>query len=483
MILTFCLVSSCEKDFEEINVDPFSPTQTEIGPLFNGVIESLTLRGNEQLYLNNEILYPLTQQAALSAPTFQNPTIGLEEIWERYYLPLTNIRDIESRIENYEGDPAAMNNIRAMLKTVLAYKTFKVTDLFGDIPFFEAGKGFEGVDFVRPVFDDQETIYKFLLEELQWVNDNANLETEPITEGGEAYVSLNGFDNLFQEDMLMWVKFANSLRLRHAIRMVEKDPAFANPIIQEILDNDLPLIEEGEDIQLIPSALGWVKNWTFWSFNQHRKLRMGTTIWNQMSETDAIDGSGIYDSRARIFFETNNNNEWAPFPQNPDDNTTPSGGSPYQGSRDFNYNLKGQANIYAPLNYYLIRDEHDVPELLFTAAEIYFLKAEAYYRGLGVAANENEARSQYDRGIGSSILFWHAVAASTEIWDNQPPALPPNGQFFTINHPNVKFTGGEDPLKLIYTQRWIDAFRQPWEAYALSRRTQNTPVEGDRPMH
>ncbi|MFK7806154.1 MAG: hypothetical protein AB8F74_00005, partial [Saprospiraceae bacterium] len=46
-----------------------------------------------------------------------------------------------------------------------------------------------------------------------------------------------------------------------------------------------------------------------------------------------------------------------------------------------------------------------------------------------------------------------------------------------------RLTGGEDPLKLIYTQRWIDAFRQPWEAYALSRRTQNTPVEGDRPMH
>ena len=38
-------------------------------------------------------------------------------------------------------------------------------------------------------------------------------------------------------------------------------------------------------------------------------------------------------------------------------------------------------------------------------------------------------------------------------------------------------------LEKVYAQRWIDAFRQPWEAYALTRRTQLTPVEGERAIH
>ena len=474
---------SCEKGFEELNRNPFQPTQTEIGPLFNSVIESLTLGWSEQLYLHNENLYKLTQQAALSATTFQNVSIGTEEAWSRYYNALTDIRAIEQRIANFDGEPEAMNNMQAMLKTVLAYKTFRLTDLFGAIPFFEAGKGFEDVNAVRPAFDSQESIYKFLLEELKWVNDNANLDADPMTATGEAYFSLNGFDVLFNEDMERWVKFANSLRLRHAIRMVEKDPAFAKPIIQEILEEDLPLIEKDEDVGIWPGQLGWRNEGVHWSFREHRKLRLGSTIWEQMAEHDSLDGSGIFDPRIRIFFETNNADEWAPFPQLPKSDTPVSGGNPYQGLRDVNYNQKGLSNIYSAFNYYLIRDKDYIPELILTAAEVHFLKAEAYLRGLGVAADEDQARANYDAGVGTSILFWHKIANNTPIWVNQPPPLGVQGQFITINHPNVKFSGAADQLQRIYAQRWIDAFRQPWEAYALSRRTLATPIKGDRAMH
>ena len=36
----------------------------------------------------------------------------------------------------------------------------------------------------------------------------------------------------------------------------------------------------------------------------------------------------------------------------------------------------------------------------------------------------------------------------------------------------------EQKLEFIYTQRWIDAFRQPTEAFAEVRRTGKTPYEG-----
>ena len=483
ILLCGLILSACEKGFEELNQNPFDPTQTEIGPLFNSVIESLTLGGEEQLYLHNENIYKVTQQAALTATTFQNVSIGTEDAWRNYYAALTDIREIEQRIEDYEGEPEGMNNMSAMLKIVLAYKTFRLTDLFGDIPFFDAGKGFENLELVRPAFDSQESIYKFLLEELGWANENINTLPNPQTASGTDYYSLEGFDVFLGEDMEMWLKFANSLRLRYAIRMVEKDPAFAHPIIQDILDNDLPVLERNEDIGMWPASLGWRNLGRHWSFREHRKLRMGSNIWRLMSENDSLDGSGIFDPRVRIFFETNNNNEWAPFPQIPNENTPVSGGNPYQGLRDANYNAKGLSNIYASFNYYLVRDEDYIPEILFTSAEVNFLKAEAYLRGLGVAADEDKAKQEYNEGIASSILFWHSIVDNTPIWVNKPPPLGINEEFVTINHPNVKFSGAPDKLERIYAQRWIDAFRQPWEAYALSRRTMATPLEGERAVH
>lgn len=474
---------SCEKGFEELNRNPFFPTQTDIGPLFNSTVESLKLGWNEQFYLHNETLYDLTQLAALTAATFQNITIGTEEVWSNYYSALANIRELEKRFDEYEGEPEALNNVRAMVKTILAYKTFRVTDLFGAMPFFDAGKGFQDIDLIKPAFDSQEAIYEFLLEELKWVDENINILPNPKTAGGEDYLSFAGFDHLFNNDMLRWQKFANSLRLRHALRMVEVDPDFAEPILKEVLDNNRPLIEEGEDVGLFPGDLAWLNLSVNWSFREHKKLRLGSNVWHQLSADDATDGSGIYDPRARIFFETNNDDEWVPFPQIPDADTPPSGGIPYQTHRDINYYSKGSGNIYSPFNYYLIRDEEYIPEIIMTSAEVKFIKAEIYFRGLGVAADEDLTISEYTLGVAESIQFWQNIVSNTPIWVNAPPILTEGQIYGVINNPRISIFSAEDKLEYIYAQRWLDAFRQPWEAYALGRRTGATPREGEIPEY
>lgn len=483
LIWAFLGAASCDKGFEELNKNPFNPTQTDIGPLFNTVVSSLQLGWNEQFYLHNETLYHITQQAALTAARFQNISIGTEEVWREYYRVLAHIRDLERRFEDYDGDPEALNNVRAMVKILLAYKTFRVTDLFGDIPFFEAGRGFEGLQNLRPRFDSQEQIYKFLLEELKWAGEQINTFPQPTTASGEAYVDFGNFENFFGGDMLLWKKFANSLRLRHAMRMVEKDPGFAGPVIKEIIENNLPLIEDGEEVCMWPRRQEWLNLSVNWSFREHNKLRMGSTIWHWLSGNDQTDGSGIFDPRAYIFFETNNAGEWKAFPQIPDSNTPPSGGIPYERHRDNNYSVKGQANIYSPFNYYLIRDEEDVPEVILTAAEVHFLKAEAHLRGLGVAVDVNQAEAEYTLGVVASIRFWQNVVINTKIWTNAPPVLSEGAIFQVANHPRLSIFTSDDKLKLIYAQRWLDAFRQPWEAYALARRTGMTPREGDAVAH
>lgn len=484
LILSLLMFSSCDKGFEALNKNPFESTQTEIGPLFNTCVNSLRLGWNEQFYLHNETLYEITQQAALSSVTFQNVSIGTEEVWNNYYITLAHFRELEARFDAYEGNPEALNNAKAMVKILLAYKTFRVTDLFGDMPFFDAGRGFEDLAYARPKFDAQEDIYYFLLEELKWAAEHINPAPNPITSTGEAYYNLGNFDTFFNGDLHQWIKFANSLRLRHALRMYEKAPQEAETIIAEILENNLPLVRDNEDnVLMTPRAQQWLNQSVGWSFREHKKLRMGSNIWHQMSENDNVDGSGIFDPRAYVFFETNNANEWAPFPQVPDENTPQSGGIPYQYHRDDNYTIKGQDNIYSPFNYYLVRDEHDVPEILLTAAEVHFIKAEILLRGIGVPTDEGEADGEYTLGLAASIEFWQKVAFNTAIWTNASIPLS-SGQIFAVtNHPRLSIFTSQDKMSLIYAQRWIDAFRQPWEAYALVRRTGQTPHEGPIKQH
>ena len=49
-------LAGCEKDFEKINQNPYSPTETSMEALFNGVIASLQLAWSEQFYVHNEKL-------------------------------------------------------------------------------------------------------------------------------------------------------------------------------------------------------------------------------------------------------------------------------------------------------------------------------------------------------------------------------------------------------------------------------------------
>jgi hypothetical protein len=475
--------SSCTKDFEELNKNPFQPTETDIGPLFNRVIESLELGWNEQFYVHNEVLYKQTQQAALTAEAWSNLSLGTEEIWTNYYLALAHIRDIENRILALEEtqDPATLVNLKGMLKILTAYRTFRITDLFGDMPFFDAGKGFEGLEYLRPEFDPQEQIYKYLLEELAWAAENIDPYGDTIPD--QPFYNIAPFDNLLYGDLVMWIKFANSLRLRHAMRMADKDPVFAGPIIAEIIENDLPVLEGYnldfpvlESVCMWPRQQNWLRESCSWSCREHHNLRMGSVVWQQMADHDSLDGSGIFDPRAFIFFETNNEGDWVPYPQNPPPGTPPSGGIPYGTHRDLNYTIKGDDCIYSPFSYYLTRDQYDVPEVLITGAEVHYLKAEAYKRGVGIPEDPDLASQEYFAGALASCDFWISVMENSEMWTNVDPGFQNTNKYSVAN--KYFFIEETEQLDLIYAQRWLDAFRQPWEAFSLARRTKQTPRDG-----
>jgi hypothetical protein len=493
-LILVLLFTSCTKDFDEINTNPHGFTTASDGSLFNNVIQSLQLGWNEQFYINNEILYKQTQQAALTKEAWGNYTIGTEEIWNNYYGTLPEIRELEKRFSQYDNS-AGIINMRAMLKICLALKTFKVTDLFGDMPFTEAGYGFQDLNMLHPKFDKQRDIYLILLVDLLWADENIN-DTAAVV---EPFATFRGFDKLFNGDMNKWRKLSNSLRMRHAMRIAEKEPEIAGDILKEIIENNRPVFQGYDFITPVlesacmwPASMGFKNESVNWSFREHNNLRMGSNVWRQLSSHDSIDGSGIFDPRAYIFFETDNTNRWKSYPQIPDIGTPSSGGIPYGTHRDQNgaFQIKGETCIYSPFNYFLIRDEDYIPIIIYTGAETHFIRAEAYFRGIGVAMDKDLADIEYMNGINSSVEWWKMVAQNSK--------LPSSGMKFTdmitipsnLNPASVLMRFGswnatteEEKLQFIYTQWWLDAFRQPWEAYALARRTGMTPREGNGIAH
>jgi len=107
----------------------------------------------------------------------------------------------------------------------------KLTDMYGDIPYFEGGHGKEGN--VTPKYDSQADIYDDMVARLASSID--------IIQGGNPANAYPNSDPFFENDMDKWARLANSFRLRLALRMRNADPAKAQAVIAACLTK--PFIE------------------------------------------------------------------------------------------------------------------------------------------------------------------------------------------------------------------------------------------------
>lgn len=510
------LVTSCKK-FGDMNVNPISPTGTEIGPLFNGVVSSLAYNGNEMFYLDNEIFYPETELGALTSDAWGNFQIGTQAVWDNYYYALANIRDIEKRLEEKSStDPEICDKVKAQLIVLKAFKTFKVTDYFGDIPYSEAGKIWYNTTEAsnkKPKFDSQESIYKSLLNELVWARDILN-SGNTTTAMGNNYYSLEAYDVLYHNDYAKWGKIANSLILKHGLRMYDKDTKqFADSLLKDAFYK--PVIDDywcgSGGFMLWPMTLNNSVGDVNWSFREHRNLRMGETVFAQMSSSDDPTGADIFDLRTYIFFDTNHKTDefpqgaWKGFPQMKDASTPTEGGTPYERTRDQNYAFKGPGCLYSPFNYYLIRDNSDqigfIPRILMSAAEVCFIKAEIAFRKI-VSVSQMESEQLIVAGITNSYYIWLQLHADATVtynpkWKYTYPELAEaldKDDFYSVAssyasqilnqvlymNPEIPSPPSpEDLIKVVHQQRWLDLFRQPGEAWCLARRGMDTPTTTD----
>ena len=139
-------------------------------------------------------------------------------IWDRYYE--VSIKNLVDAIHNSE-DKA---NLNAALRIHRVYLLSVISDLYGDIPASEAGLGYiKGIS--NPKYDTQEELYSWFFKELDACEKQLGTGTDRIS--GDV-TSLGG-------DVAKWKKYANSLRLRYAMRISDVNPTKAKEEFESAL--------------------------------------------------------------------------------------------------------------------------------------------------------------------------------------------------------------------------------------------------------
>lgn len=218
-VLTLLLLlgsASCSKFVDGYEVSPNSPQETTPA-LLTTVIQVATFSHFTGQFARHAAI--MTQQCAGTQAQYEdlaNYSIlegDNNNEWESHYSAITDC--------NILIDLAGTANpyYQGIGKILKAMNLGLTTDLWGDVPNREAGKGLQGEDFFNPAYDTQEMIYQ----------DIQNLLTEAISDLGKSAgdnTILPSLDDLiFNGDVAKWVVTANILKARYENHLSKRDPA------------------------------------------------------------------------------------------------------------------------------------------------------------------------------------------------------------------------------------------------------------------
>ena len=126
---------------------------------------------------------------------------------------------------------------------IRSYAFQRATDLYDDMPYSEAGGAFQ--ELFYPKYDTQEEIYMNIMETLK----NAAAELSEYQFQTDAQESkLSSVDILCNGDLDKWIRMANSLRLRMAMRLCHVKPDAALSTIKELIAENRMLTEYSHDL-------------------------------------------------------------------------------------------------------------------------------------------------------------------------------------------------------------------------------------------
>lgn len=443
-------VSACDKDFEEINVNPNSPESVSSALLLPTILRNTTneIAGRAWGYGN----VVMQQTAKIQFTNEDRYNWGPQG--NPYSTFYNSLRDLNNIIEI--STEAGQSNYVGIAKVIRANMFSFLTDAYGDLPYSEATKAKADVNY--PKFDTQEEIYAGILAELQEANSLLGSTNESV-EG----------DILFDGDVMRWKKFANSLRLRILMRLSDRqDPSAA---MQAILDNpaQTPIFSSNDD-QAALQYLGDIPNQhplyttRSGSFDEYRlSEKMETTLkdlddprlFAYAQPTNASD-AGIIGDRDDYQGVPNGLADEEALQYSPSGDPA-LGGSNYISRVGLLWSCSACTSLANPQGYQAI---------LMSFAELQFILAEARERNF---ITTGSAEMYYRAGIQASFDYYkerYELIGLSEISDR----LVIDESYFSQE--GVNFTGSmEDKLRKIGTQKWLALYFTGMEGWYDWRRT------------
>lgn len=462
LILFIISLSSlaCTGHFRELNTDKTGITEEDMRVDFNNIGIPLEII-QQGIYFNYDFgkgkNWPYQIMQNLSADMYSgymhdykplnggshNSDYNLQDgwnstMWENTYAYIfPQIKKSEDSTLNRYPQFYAVTKI---LKVMVMHR---VTDYYGPIIYTHFGYNKDNQpdsqqEAYSAFFSDLDIAIKLLIEHLE---SNSNAQ------------EFARFDILMDGKYTSWIKLANSLRLRLAIRIAMADPTKAKTEFQKALSNAYGVFEQSNEMAAVSTHNGYT--------NPLGEINQG---WGECYMNANMESilNGYSDPRREVYFE-------------------PCGEDAIQGKDTIR--LKGkykgirQGTQFAHTLYSShsrSRITQSTPAILLTAAEVWFLRAEAALRSWTSESTED--------------CYRQGVSTSFDQWDVKP------GLYMLLNRPAADYIDAFDPgfniearckvttkwseaesnetkLEKIITQKWLAMYPEGCEAWAEQRRT------------
>lgn len=474
LIASALLLFGCTKNFTKLNQDPNK--FTSVSP--ESTIEAAVRTLNMQMSTYNYQHYWDLGNQIWEGSRYDVTDGGL---WKNVYNNV--LENLDQTILTYAGDSIYHNRIQ-IARILKWYSMSILVGQFGPIPVTQANN----VNYLNTVaFDNEDSVYSYILDSLKDAASQILPTGDKLT-----------YDVIYGGNLTSWVHFANTLRLKVALRCMKNLNAKAVANIRDCMTNEAGLLQsESETAKMAYENVtgNWNPYWNFFinSNSYYPYSTSGHTAPPRMAEFMQVFMRSYNDPRLSVYYDSVTSHT-ARFQVtdtlpslNDDSMRVVKYGVPYLGKAltanfttllpNWNTTLTGLTNPLSGINdtaYSLIADailtNPARPIIMLSYAECLFLKAEAAQLGYGGAS---PAETYYEAGIKANFAYWGLSSSQLATYMTQPGV-----QWNTVDD-----TAYWDPLDLananipdvlhqIWAQEWMNYFPdQSFDSWCLQRRT------------
>ena len=466
ILLTLVLILGCNgPNFQELDLNPQSVNQIDLNFMFTPIPMQLSSgASNRAMNANNNLRFcgSVIQHTASfnrSEPgdKYLHQINTTNVLFNVAYRTLQNISEIIRQTGPGGYDEGRKHNLRQVTRILKAFLFHRITDHYGNVPYFEAGQATANDPIFFPKYDSQDVIYADLLRELEEASAKLDINA-PDEDFGAA-------DIVYHGDVSKWRKLGNSILLRLAMRISNVAPSLAEHYIASALSGGV--ITGNEDNFVVPHDHGpnqWV-NQNGLSRSANPDDGRGHTYLSKtlIDFLKGNDANTVTDDDPRLMIISGGIAEW---PVSDQWILYPGGDEPL--------NQKGMPNgfdtdglsayegfpvvenaTYSRINPKFF--QNDEPYMLLHAAEVAFNLAEAAERSLG---GVTDAKGHYEAGVKLAMQMYTLYDPSFVVTDEQVSK-------YLVTYPY----GSRDPLEMIGEQLWVSLFLNWMEAFNAWRRT------------